>query len=1253
MYFKERATASTRTEHSAPAVQQRTILAACIHVPCRSWNASRLTLTAVAPLVFAGLLCSTAARAQVGAATLSGQVQDASGAVVPDADVTIRDEQSGAERKVASNSAGAFTFAAVPSGNYDVIVTHQGFKSFTKNGIHLDPGDNKTVTDVRLPVGSATESVTVSQNEAGIPLDNGQLSSTISSSQIERLSITGREATELLRILPGFAIRSTDSSNTAPDFSQVQIGQQTPYASNGSPIAGVTIKLDGADLTDAGNFGANIQNIDYSFISEVQVQTSNFGADQSNGPVIVQAVTKAGGDHYHGSLFTLARTNQLNSNDWFANNSGIARPDDRYIYPGFTVGGPVPYLKKLTFFGGAEYDAQKNIYAYGSSSSSIIHALVPTAAMRAGDFSTASIRNYLGPLYGTPSYTNLNSTPTFGADGKALTNGNIAPYLDPGALALVKTLLPLPNQPTNAAGYNYSTQNLVDNNVIQVASRVDYAATENDAIFVRYNFEQQKQGQPQIPYYSPSSVIGSVNTPGGGYINNINVHTAAANYVHIFSPTLTNEVFGTWAFFTQAFVAKDPNALLLSTSGYPYKLQYNNGSVDIPELQDYGTDGLPLALYPDNSFGAPSLKKVQPSAGDNFTSVFGKHTVKAGVFGQRITNNQTITNGDSNGAIADYFYPNAGTAFTDSAGAMRYTSGNYLANFLEGEVQQTFQQNYLPRTDLYYWNVAFYGQDTWRLRPNLVADYGVRLEHLGAWTDAHGLGAAVWRPDTYVESAAGNGISPLDGFLWHAIDSRIPNSGTGSKALFAEPRAGLSWDTTGKGQTILRGGFGTYRLHDSIVDVTNAFANSQGLRTDYAFGGGGNTLSGVSTLKLPITAGGLSTQAFGLSPTDDTDPVVYNYSVSVVQALPGKSVLQLSYVGNNTNSLLNNSNSATVALNNVNAIPIGTLYKPHPAIDATTGKAFACAAAVCTPHEVTSFTAAQIQQFRPFKQYQGITVPRHTGYSNYNGLQIVYQKQSGRLNYNFNYTYGKALGIVGSAADFNYTQPIDPFNLRNNYGVLNFDRSHVFNASYSYSVGKMFQGRLLGAAANGWLLSGITNVQSGGDFQGGLSVAPNFNLSGFIGTGANEYNVNSQTILGTPDVSLQPTLKCSNPATGLASHQYVNGACFGVPNIGTNGQNFYPYAHGPAFITSDITAEKGVPLGKEREVRFRIAAFNFLNHPLSSFIPQFANETNLVLSDTTPNATTATASFSPSSGFGFAPYKQGRRLLEVSATFNF
>jgi hypothetical protein len=229
--------------------------------------------------------------------------------------------------------------------------------------------------------------------------------------------------------------------------------------------------------------------------------------------------------------------------------------------------------------------------------------------------------------------------------------------LDPGAMALINHVLPLPNKPTGTDGYNYTTQNLVNNNIYQLTERVDYALNDNNHIFARCSYEHGSQGQPQVPYYSPGSVMGSVNTPGGGVLNNIHVSTASANYVRVISPTMTNELFGTLVYFKQAFDAKTPSALTSAAIGYPYQGTYNNGSKDFPQFQDYGFDGLPLAIQPDFTYGSPSLKKFQPSVGDNLTKVWSKHTVKTGIFLQRITNNQTITNGVTNGDIRMYYFP--------------------------------------------------------------------------------------------------------------------------------------------------------------------------------------------------------------------------------------------------------------------------------------------------------------------------------------------------------------------------------------------------------------------------------------------------------------------------------------------------------------------------------------------------------------------------------------------------------------------
>ncbi len=425
----------------------------------------------------------------------------------------------------------------------------------------------------------------------------------------------------------------------------------------------MSLKWDGANITDPGSYQGTTQNVNYDMVSEVKVQVANFTADESNGPVNVNAVTKSGGKEFHGALYTYARTSQLNSTDWLANELGYGKPPDRYVYPGFDIGGParIPgtnfnHNGRVTFFAGAEDYAQRNNYAYGSAASAIVHALVPTAAMRAGDFSAAQLQTYLGSSYNSGTYANITKVPTVDKNGAATTNGNVAGTIDPGGKALL-SLLPLPNMASNGT-YNYITQNLIDADLWQAVGRVDAAISEKLKFFTRYSIERGLNGVPQVAYYSPSGPMGGANTPGGGLLDTTNSHSAVANLTMILSPTMTNEVFASFAYWNATFKANNVEALNKSTYNYPYAGAYvNNGSTEMPQLQDYSYDGLPLLLLNDLSYGPLFSKKFLPDAGDNFTKVLSKHTLKAGIYVEQITSNQRLINSGlpTNGALSQYY----------------------------------------------------------------------------------------------------------------------------------------------------------------------------------------------------------------------------------------------------------------------------------------------------------------------------------------------------------------------------------------------------------------------------------------------------------------------------------------------------------------------------------------------------------------------------------------------------------------------
>ena len=1203
-----------------------------------------------------------AAHAQVITGTLSGTVQDNTGAVVPGATVVVKNALSGDTRTAVSNQAGSFTFAGLNSGDYNITITSPSFKIFTEKGVHLDPGDSRALPGLSLTPGGNTETITVSADNNNVPLDSGERSNLITAEDIKHLSVEGRDVTELFKILPGFAIANQGVNNSAYDPGQVSVnGALGNYSANGNPVSGVYLLLDGADITDAGNYGAALQNVNYDQVSEVKVNVSNFGAEVANGPVVVSAVTKAGGDHFHGQLYTYARAPQLDSADALGKATQQPKSSDREVYPGFTVGGPVLIPgtsfnknRKLTFFAGGEDYAQRGIYAYGSAAGALVHALVPTQNMRNGNFSAAELQNYLGPaLYGNGAYQNIDTVPTFAKDGTPIAGGQIAAaYADPGFAAIFKNM-PLPNNvPTLANPYNWQATNFVNNDLYEVTSRVDLAMSENNHLFGRYTVERGNSGVPGVPYYNQ----GELNTPGGG-LSTVNSQSAAANLTTILSPTATNQLFASLAYLNAGFTSASPATL----TDYPYQGAFANGRHPLPELGNYyDQSGLPRQLTPDYSLSPIFSKKFTPQGGDNFTKVWGKHTAVFGVFVERLVANGRIAFASTNGSLSQYYFPGAGSQITDLDGSTATLSGNWVANNYQGYVSGYSQQNILVADNLYFWNNAFFATDSWKIKRNLTLTYGLRVHHLGLWNDSYGKGVAVFDPSLIASGAA---TTPYPGFTWHAYDKSLPTSGNHSEPFFLEPRFGAAWDVFGNGTTVLRGGWGEYRAHDSQGAAGNAvqvsqFANSVNL------GGGGISLKAVSGLNLSASTTPANSNQIGLTSTPSTfygltkgdreEPLTDTYSVTLNQQLPGKMNLLIGYVGNNSRFLLNDGSNQTISLDNVNAIPIGGLYKPNP----ITGQVLT-PTGTGTNATTANATTTQINQYRPLNdasvQYGAIDVPNHVLFANYNGLQLGLSQQSKHLLINSNYTFSKALGIRG--AD-NAGNPADPFNVWNNYGSESFDRRHIFNLSYTVLVGNPIHNKLAGGFTNGWEFSGITTIQSGPDIPTTTN-NPGFAANGNIGqqtladgtANPNYITISNSVYLGTPDVSLQPTLTC-DPRTGRGSHQFINGNCFATPKLLENGPYRYPFLGGPAYVSNDLSAQKSFSLPKEQSVQLRVAAFNFLNSPLTTFSGDFTNEYQISLNNQNGTAFTD-GKADPSLGFGTAAYKAGRRIMELSLKYTF
>ena len=268
-----------------------------------------------------------------------------------------------------------------------------------------------------------------------------------------------------------------------------------------------------------------------------------------------------------------------------------------------------------------------------------------------------------------------------------------------------------------------------------------------------------------------------------------------------------------------------------------------------------------------------------------------------------------------------------------------------------------------------------------------------------------------------------------------------------------------------------------------------------------------------------------------------------------------------------------------------------------------------------------------------------MNIGRNDAYSNYNGLQVSFNRQAGRFAFMLNYTYSKALGITGgSGLGGNVANNLD---IDQNYGGLSFDRRHIFNAAYSFEMPPVVHGsRVLGGLVNGWQLSGITQFQRGVNLQMNNG-SVNFNLNVPADTLPDGQSLTNKTVAGTSSVTLMPVLTC-DPTQGLGSRQYVNPSCFALPAPGMNGGYIMPEMFGPSFFNSDLSLFKNFNFSEARKLQFRFSGYNFLNHPLWSF----GHDNNLNL------AFGADGKVS-NSNFGLVTNKVGRRIIQVAVKFYF
>jgi hypothetical protein len=579
------------------------------------------------------------------------------------------------------------------------------------------------------------------------------------------------------------------------------------------------------------------------------------------------------------------------------------------------------------------------------------------------------------------------------------------------------------------------------------------------------------------------------------------------------------------------------------------------------------------------------------------------------------------------------------------------STGNVYADFLLGRAAGYSQANSIPVDNLRYHQYSLYGQDSWKATKNLTINYGVRADHMGQWYPSTSQGAAVFNVAAFLANTKANNA----GLQWHSTNNSIPLSGFKSPLFYYEPRIGVAYDVFGNGKTVVRGGFAVFRYQLAYNTISSPSELPEGSFT-YGTPTPLLSLAQITTFTPPSSVSVSGCNSCSINPIqmgDGKTPYTENYNVSVDRQMPWKMLAELSYVGNRSRDLLIDSGS----FDNLNAPPYGAFFGPDP----VTG--------ILNPINKISNS----NDYRPFQTYGDINVITHGSFANYNSLQATLQKSSGPVTMMVNYTYGKVMGIrdnySGNGPSAGNT--VDPYNIHNNYGVLGYNHTHIFNSGFVFTLPRISQG-WVDKAVGGWQLSGTTSFQTGAPIQPNTNGTMNatygaLNFTGCGGTGqpactitidghtlpvsGNSVGASTGTWLGTSatNLALVPLLTC-NPGANLKSGQYFNPACFAPPPLGSNGTLVWPNVHGPAFFDADMNLMKNFRLTESQKFQLRFSAFNFLNRPNAQFGAGGNGDITLnfqgagnALTTTNQNALTT----------GYPAHTVGNRVVEFAVKYYF
>lgn len=1104
--------------------------------------------------------------------SIAGTVQDSSGAAIPNAIITVTDQNKGTVKTAATGSEGVYNVQQLIPGSYRVKVQAPGFASAESDVMDV-VADSASRFDVQLKVGGNEATIEVTAQSPALKVDRADVATELDTVTLEQTPNLIRNLTSLVLLAPG-TTASTFSNANAEDPQR-----SIPIAANGqSPFSSGFI-LDGANDKDAF-MGEAVVNPPLDSIQEAKFINQNYDAEFGAaiaGVTVMQ--TKSGSNHFHGSVYEFRRSDAQQGRDPFTQYPGNnpIGPDVPHTLSnlfGGSLGGPI-LSSKLFFFADYQGTRQK----IGNS----FFLTVPTAEVHAtctgtgtgncdlSEYLNAGQNQVYDPAMGVTNSDGANT----GVGRTAFVNNQIPnTRLSAPAINMLK-IIPAPSKPGIANNFVASGFGVYNFNQTDV--RIDAQLKANLHVFGRYGYLGSDQNSPASLGEVGGEGFGSGGWAGSETGGN---HSLAAGADLPITPRLFTDFRFTW--FRYAFVeAKyDGTTPLQSNLGMPGLNTSAPGSGGASQFQIDGLSDFGSGNHGANHCNCP-LDMTEQEFGfiNNWTRELGRHSIHMGA--ELLWLHQLRIPSDTNRS-GELAFSQGRTALGTSGGGT--SAGLGLASFLFGDVSSmsryfstaTDAAETQPRT-------FFYVQDNWRVTDKLTLNLGGRWEiYFPEWVNGKGNGG-FYNIDTDMVAVAGYG---------NFNDSlNIKNNWA-----FLAPRIGIAYQLTPK--SVLRAGLGrafdpgfygdmfSAVLTQTIPVLQNqSLSQLDGYATDAARNTDGSVYNLATGPSAPISAFDIPAsgefllppgQSPASRPNKERIPDVYGWNASYQRQLNSSTAVTVAYVGNKATHTLAGSTWGGL---NWNDPPIQGYAMNLPC-----------------------FGAAFYQRFgnlySPSSGFQCgsgyMTYYDHNANAHYNSFQAILERRFSKgLALNASYVLSSATGVGTQGYFF-----VDPHA---NWGHFDFNRKNDFKLYGNYELpfgqNKLIganSGRVMNAIIGGFTLNGNLHWAGGLPYTISYSEcrndAPHYdmpcrpNQTGHFSTGASSLNTSAHNVT------------YFTPVAALATNGQTSGP-FNRPQPFSFGNVQYNSMFGPGLFTTDLSLSKEFVIAESTRLRFEVQTQNAFNHP--------------------------------------------------------